>query len=61
MFRKYKFEIYQDAMNEWRFRILAPNGRIVADGGEGYKTEAKCLKNINNLQKKLSTANVVYK
>lgn len=32
-----KVELYRDAANEWRWRIVASNGRIVADCGEGYE------------------------
>lgn len=32
-----KFHIYQDRRGEWRWRLKARNGRIVADSGEGYK------------------------
>lgn len=30
------FEIYRDAGGEWRWRLRAVNGRIVADSAEGY-------------------------
>lgn len=30
-------EFYLDAKGEWRWRIKAANGRIVADSGEGYE------------------------
>lgn len=30
------FEIYKDAAGEWRWRLRAVNGRIVADSAEGY-------------------------
>jgi len=53
---EYKFEVYKDISGEWRFRIVAPNGKIVADGGEGYKTKFFCMKNIKKLQTKLPTA-----
>ena len=33
-----KFIIYFDGRGEWRWRLKSPNGRIVADSGEGYKT-----------------------
>ncbi len=35
-----KFYIYKDRAGEWRWRLKARNGRIVADSGEGYKTRA---------------------
>lgn len=30
------FELYKDARGEYRWRLKAGNGRIVADSGEGY-------------------------
>lgn len=30
--------IYRDRKGEWRWRIVARNGRIVADSGEGYSS-----------------------
>ena len=35
--RTAKLEIYRDANHEWRWRLRAANGRIVADSGEGYR------------------------
>ena len=33
-----KFEIYEDKANEWRFRLVAGNGEIIAVS-EGYTTK----------------------
>jgi uncharacterized protein YegP (UPF0339 family) len=30
------YEVYQDSADEWRWRLIHKNGRILADGGEGY-------------------------
>ncbi|NHX36125.1 MULTISPECIES: YegP family protein [Halolamina] len=30
------FEIYRDAADEWRWRLVHRNGNVLADGGEGY-------------------------
>lgn len=38
-----KFEAYQDAAGEWRWRLKAKNGRVVADSAEGYKTRTRCI------------------
>ncbi len=35
-----KVEAYQDKAGEWRWRLKAKNGRIIADGAEGYKTKS---------------------
>ena len=37
-----KFHIYKDDKGEWRWRLKAINGKILADSGEGYSTRL-CL------------------
>jgi uncharacterized protein YegP (UPF0339 family) len=32
-----KIEVYKDDKGEWRWRAIAPNGRVVAVAGEGFK------------------------
>lgn len=32
--------IYEDKAGEYRWRMVAPNGRIVADSAEGYTTHS---------------------
>lgn len=39
-----KFHIYQDARGEWRWRLKARNGRIVADSGEGYVRQGNAVR-----------------
>lgn len=36
-------DVYQDSAGEWRWRVLAGNGKTVADSGEGYKRQGDCL------------------
>lgn len=38
--RETHFEVYEDSSSEFRWRLQTGNGRIVADSGEGYDTEA---------------------
>jgi len=40
-----KCEIYKDSKNEWRWRKIAPNGKIVGASSEGYKNKADCIAN----------------
>jgi uncharacterized protein len=40
----YTIELYQDAVGQWRWRMQAANGRIVADSGEGYRRRDAALK-----------------
>lgn len=37
-------EVYQDKGGEWRWRLVAANGRTVATSGEGYTRKADALR-----------------
>jgi uncharacterized protein YegP (UPF0339 family) len=37
-----KFHIYKDYKGEWRWRLKAANGRVLADSGESYTTKQAC-------------------
>jgi uncharacterized protein YegP (UPF0339 family) len=41
-----KFETYLDGKQEWRWRLVADNGRTIADSGEGYRKYDDCLHGI---------------
>lgn len=43
MTKKHGFDPYKDKKGEWRWRYRAVNGRIVAEGGEGYKKRSDCI------------------
>ena len=53
-----KFEIYADKRGEFRFRLKAANGQIVAVG-EGYKAMASCKNGIASIVKNAPEAAVV--
>ena len=38
-----KFVVYKDARGEYRWRLVAVNGRTIADPGEGYGNKADCV------------------
>lgn len=40
---EHAIDVYQDAGQEWRWRIKTENGSILADSGEGYKSKVDCL------------------
>ena len=42
-----KFNIYKDKVGEFRWRLVATNGKIIADSGEGYNNKADCLHGID--------------
>jgi len=35
----FKLQIYQDAIKEWRWRLVSSKGRIICVASEGYKTK----------------------
>ena len=52
-----KFEVYQDKKGEYRFRLKAINGQIIAVG-EGYVKLASCLNGIESIRKNVVDAPV---
>ena len=53
-----KFEIYTDKAGEFRFRLKATNGQIIAVS-EGYKAMASCMNGIESVKKNALDAPVV--
>ena len=53
-----KFEVYVDKAGEFRFRLKATNGQIIATG-EGYKAKASCLNGIESVKKNAPDAAIV--
>lgn len=53
-----KFEVYKDKAGEFRFRLKATNGQIIATG-EGYKALAGCMNGIESVKKNAADATVV--
>ena len=52
------FEMYEDKGGEFRFRLKARNGEIIATS-EGYKTKASCENGIESVKKNDPEAEVV--
>ena len=42
-----KFKPYPDAAGKWRWRLVSPNGRIIADSGQGYDSHRDCMAGIS--------------
>ena len=53
-----KFEVYTDKAGEFRFRLKARNGEIIA-ASEGYKKKASCLNGIESVKKNAPDSPVV--
>lgn len=52
-----KFEMYTDKAGEFRFRLKARNGQVIAVS-EGYKKKASCLNGIESVRKNAPEAPV---
>lgn len=39
-----RLDIYQDRAKGWRWRLIAPNGRIIADSAEAYTRRSDALR-----------------
>lgn len=53
-----KFEIYEDKAGEFRFRLKATNGEVIAQS-EGYKAKASCKNGVESVVKNAADAEVV--
>lgn len=45
-----RFEIYRDCDDQWRFRLKASNGKIIA-ASEGYKRKQSCINGVMSVKK----------
>ena len=52
-----KFELYTDKAGEFRFRLKARNGEVIAIS-EGYKAKASCLNGIDSVRRNAPDAAV---
>ncbi len=41
------YYLYKDGQQQWRWRLVAANNRIIANSGEGYWNKDDCLDAIN--------------
>ena len=53
-----KFEVYTDKAGEFRFRLKALNGQIIAVS-EGYKAIASCMNGIESVKKNAIDAKII--
>ena len=52
----YEFYRYSDTAGEWGWRFKAPNGKIMADSGEGYPTLSSCDDAIDVIKREAARA-----
>lgn len=53
-----KYEIFQDRAGEFRFRLKARNGEIIA-ASEGYKKKSSCMNGIESVKRNAPNAEIV--
>ena len=46
-----KFEVYKDKSGEYRWRLRATNGQVIATGGQGFSSKASALSSIESIKR----------
>lgn len=54
-----KIKIYRDSADEYRWRLVGSNGRIIADSAEGYVTKYNCEQAVARFRDAASQAIIV--
>jgi uncharacterized protein YegP (UPF0339 family) len=45
--RRAHFQVFRDSRGDYRWRLVAGNGRIIADSGEGYASRFNVKRSIS--------------
>ena len=53
-------EYYRDKKREWRWRIKADNGKILADSAEGYTRRVSCIAAVDNIVRAIKNFDMDY-
>jgi uncharacterized protein YegP (UPF0339 family) len=53
-----KFQLYKDRKGDYRWRLRARNGEIIADSNEGYSSKASCKHGIDLVKQQAANAEV---
>ena len=56
---KATFELYADAADEWRWRLVHDNGNVIADGSQGYADKRDAENGIDSVKRNAPGAHVV--
>ncbi|MFB6133576.1 MAG: HVO_2922 family protein [Halanaeroarchaeum sp.] len=52
------FEVFQDSADEWRWRLVASNGNIIADSAEGYQSKQGVERGIGSVKRNAPKAEI---
>jgi len=58
MSSKATFEVFRDSAGEWRWRLVASNGNIIADSGEGYRSKQGAKRGLESVKRSAPGAEV---
>jgi uncharacterized protein YegP (UPF0339 family) len=45
-----RWDVYEDQAGQWRWRAVARNGKVLADGAEGYASERNAKRALSAFQ-----------
>lgn len=45
----YKIVVYKDLRSAWRWRLIAPNGQVMADSAEAYYSKSNAKRSAKRL------------
>ncbi len=54
------FEVFRDSAGEWRWRLVATNGQVIADSGEGYGSKQGVRRGIDSVKRNAASAEVEF-
>lgn len=54
------FEVFRDSAGEWRWRLVAGNGKTIADSGEGYQSKQGVQRGIESVKRNAADASVQF-
>lgn len=54
----WEFRVYEDRAGQFRWRLVAPNGQIIADSGEGYATRFNAHRAAENVRLRIGSAQI---
>lgn len=55
----YYFSLYQDVSNHWRWRLVARNGKIIANGGEAFYSKSDAHRSAQLVQSIAGSAPII--
>jgi uncharacterized protein YegP (UPF0339 family) len=47
---RYRFELYKDERRCWRWRLIAPNGRVLAQSADGYRRRSDAYQSLQRMR-----------